>query len=98
MTIEFVPKALFAEVAGALGITTGEVFSAIPLLPDGATVIYTPGVTEENVETVTTYLAVLCRDTDDILRTSGEPVVIPDFFAKIKAGLAGPLGEEKDRG
>jgi len=89
---EWAPRFFFAECAECLDITTSEVFSAMPT-DEGAVVIYTPGVTESNTETVTAYLADLRRDADGILRVFGEPRVVPDFYEKIKHGLALVLGE-----
>lgn len=94
---KWTPRDVFAECAETLGITTTEVFSAIPI-DDGAVVIYTPGVTAENVETVTTYHAVLRRDAENILRVFGEPKVIPDFFDKIMRGLDLTTKEDDDDG
>jgi hypothetical protein len=94
---EWAPRDVFAECAEALGITTTEVFSAMPT-DDGAVVIYTPGVTTENVETVTTYQAVLRRDAENILRVFGEPKAIPDFFDKIMRGLEVSLKDDDDDG
>lgn len=85
MSVEWHPKSHFAECAEALGITTREIFSAIPL-ERGATVLYTPGITEDNFD-VTAYLAVLTRDDDGILRLSGEPVEVPEFLTKLAAGI-----------
>ena len=93
MNAEWVPKTAFAECAEALGISTTEVFAAKPT-PDGFVVIYTPGVTEENVEEVEAYTADLRRDADGILCMFGTPTPIPDFFAALQHGLASALRDD----